>query len=69
MATSGLGFLNALDVFGKEWYELIGGSMLNQSVGKINQQVIRDYDSNSGAPIKTLMQQITFHGDPAFQNK
>ncbi|MBK8502190.1 MAG: hypothetical protein IPL46_08265 [Saprospiraceae bacterium] len=67
MATSGLGFLNALDVFGKEWYDLIGGSMINQPVGKVNQQVIRDNDKNLTPPVKTLMQQIVLHGDPAFK--
>ena len=67
MATSGLGFLSALDVFGREWYDLVSSLLLNESVGKVNQEVIRRFDSNNSIGVKTLMQQLVLHGDPAFR--
>ncbi|NND32091.1 MAG: hypothetical protein HKN76_05820, partial [Saprospiraceae bacterium] len=67
MATSGLGFLSALDVFGKNWYSLVGGEFLNHGIGEINQRVLSDFDAVGTVGIKTLMQQLILHGDPAFR--
>ena len=67
MATSGLGFISALDSFGKDWYKQVGGDQLNSGVGQINQQVIASSDGDVRVGVKTLLQQLIVHGDPAFK--
>ena len=67
MATSGLGFLSALDIFGKEWYRRVSTEQLNEPIGSINQKVIQTFDNSLAVGTKTLMQQIMTHGDPAFK--
>ena len=65
-ATSGLGFLFALDVFAKDLYALFGdqyGAPIGQSI----QKSISIHNTNESIGIKTLLQQITLHGDPAFR--
>ena len=67
LATSALGYISALDVFGQEWYRLLGGDDMGLSLGEQFQKVIAKFDDNQGIAVKTLMQQIVFHGDPAIK--
>lgn len=67
VATSGLGFLNALDVFGRAWYTSMGADQYGESIGKSIQVVLQTYDLNESIGIKTLMQQLVLHGDPAYR--
>ena len=66
LATSGLGFLTALDAFGKRWYALICDEAVNDKIGTINKKVITEHDLIPTANVKTLMQQLILHGDPSF---
>ncbi len=67
VATSGLGFLNALDVFGRAWYSSMGEDQYGEPIGKSIQIVLQTYDLNESIGIKTLMQQLVLHGDPAYR--
>ncbi len=66
LATSGLGFLSALDDFGLEWAKLLGSAQYGHPLATTIQHIIRTFDHSTSDAIKTLMQQITYHGDPAF---
>ena len=66
-ASTGQGYVSALAALGKEYYRLMGEEMYGESIGKIMQQTIRNYESNQNFSIVTLKQQLTIHGDPAYR--
>ncbi len=67
IATSGLGFLSALDIFGKDWYDELSSDFFEKSLGGSIKSTISKHDQNLSIPIRTLMQQLVLHGDPAFR--
>ena len=67
VATSGLGYLSALEVFVNDWYTLLGSSHYHLPLSESFVEVIRRNDQNENAQVKTLMQQSLFHGDPGFR--
>ncbi len=67
LATSGLGFLNALDEFGNDWYSTWARDLYGGSLGNSIVEVVKKHDAKTLISIKTLVQQLTFHGDPAWQ--
>ena len=66
LATSGLGFLNALNNFGRTWYKFLGEENYGESIGQAFLHIMREFDDSDQIGIKTLVQQLIFHGDPAF---
>ncbi len=65
LATSGLGYTISLNSFGKDWYKYLGGEMYGESFGNTVRRAIISHDNINSLPIKSLMQQLIFHGDPA----
>lgn len=65
LATSGLGYLTALDQFALELYDLLLDKLRGRQLGLSVQRTLEKYDANNSQQIKTLAQQFTLHGDPA----
>ncbi len=66
IGTSGTGFTGSLANLGKKIYELTGGELYGEGVGKIVQRAIKfEGETHSDIGTVTLNQQFTFHGDPA----
>ncbi len=66
IGTSGTGFTGSLANLGKKIYELTGGELYGEGVGKIVQKAIKfEGETHSDIGAVTLNQQFTFHGDPA----
>jgi peptidase C25-like protein len=66
-ASTGQGYVSALATFAKEYYKLMGEEMYGESIGKIMQQTIKNYENNQSFSLVTLKQQLTIHGDPAYR--
>ncbi len=65
MASSGFGFTNALQVVADGVYRRLGGSHYGQSIGVVFKEALKEFDNNNSLPIKSLVQQLGYHGDPA----
>ncbi len=66
IGTSGTGFTGSLVNLGKKIYELTGGDLYGEGVGKIVQRAVKfEGETHSDIGAVTLNQQFTFHGDPA----
>ncbi len=66
MATSGLGFLTALDQFASVWYTYLLDELRGQPIGVSIQKTLAKFDDIGAASQKTLNQQFIVHGDPAY---
>ncbi len=66
-AATGQGYISGLAPMAKEYYRLIGNDMYGESIGKVMQQTIRNFENNQNFSIVTLKQQFTIHGDPAYK--
>ena len=64
-ATSGQAYISSLQNFMSKWYELMGSSQYGESIGKITQAAISQFDSGNG--LNGLTQQFTYAGDPAMK--
>lgn len=47
------------------FYQLLGGAMYGQGIGKILNEARKKYDDNQSTYFRSLMQQMSLHGDPA----
>ncbi len=66
LATSGLGFLNALDEYAKILYGYLGGQYFTRGMGLSIKNTNLRFDKNPSISIRTLLQQFTMHGDPSY---
>ncbi len=67
LATSGLGYLNALDQFAIDWYKRLFNVNNQSPIGIITRETLDNFKGNMSPGIRTLLQQFTIHGDPSFQ--
>lgn len=67
IASSGTAFPGPQYQVGSRIYELMGSSMYGKSIGEILYQVIRERTGIQNIEEKTLAQQLTLHGDPAYR--
>ncbi len=67
LATSGLGFISSLNIFGNDWYDLIGTNFYTKAISKSIRAVIEKYENSLNIGTKTLFQQLIYHGDPSFK--
>jgi hypothetical protein len=63
IASSSFGFISSLDANMDKTYQLIGQDMYGESVGKIDREVTRNFDTHNNI----LTQQNTLTGDPALK--
>jgi len=64
VATTGQGYISALNTVMSRFYTNLGGDYYGQSIGVLLQKTIEHFDgTNSTQP--ELLQQFTYHGDPA----
>jgi hypothetical protein len=66
VATTGFGYISALSSAAKKIYELMGTTHYGSGIGEIIQETLVHFDNTPGIPTRTLVQQITLNGDPAF---
>jgi len=65
LASSSSAFISPQAVAGKSYYNLFGNSNYNKPVGRSIQDYLISKDSIHSLSVKSLNQQLTFHGDPA----
>jgi hypothetical protein len=61
-ASTGLGYIPALNTYAQAYYNNLGGSHYGQGIGDIQQQCIRQLNNTTS---QALLHQFTLHGDPA----
>ncbi|MBR9921811.1 MAG: hypothetical protein GYB31_13305 [Bacteroidetes bacterium] len=66
-ASTGYGFIGALDKFGDAYYQRLGNSMYGQSIGSIHQEVIEILFASNVVGDPELAQQSTLQGDPSLR--
>ncbi|MEO1625645.1 MAG: C25 family cysteine peptidase, partial [Bacteroidota bacterium] len=66
-ASSSLGFIFALNRFSRSFYDLLGGEMYGASIGDIQKETVRRLFPSAGNGMLELLQQFTFHADPAIR--
>ncbi|MCB0641748.1 MAG: hypothetical protein KDC44_08925, partial [Phaeodactylibacter sp.] len=64
-ASTGYGFISALDVFGDKYYRLLGGDLYGESIGTVLQAVIEFMSNSVVVGERELAQQTTLQGDPS----
>jgi hypothetical protein len=64
LATSGYGYVHALNQMTSNIYGKIGGDYYGQSIGKSLQAAFGEYQQSDFGTV-VLVQQFTYHGDPA----
>ena len=67
IATSGLGFLSALSQFGSVWYDLLSTDLFGAPLGNSLQATLQTVGNITSVGMRTLAQQLTLHGDPAYR--
>ncbi len=67
LASSGTAFVGPQAIGGQRLYQLIGTSFLNRSLSEAIRSYIKENVANSSLGYRTLMQQLTYHGDPAIK--
>ncbi len=67
IASSGFAYPNKLINYTKEFYRLLGRERYGNTIGTIDRLSISKYDLSQDFPTKSLMQQLTFQGDPALK--
>ena len=65
LATTGPGYVPALNVFGREFYQKLGEDNYGDPLGKVIRESIKLLDASSSFIIQSLVQQLTLNGDPA----
>ncbi len=66
VATAGLGYISALNAVMSRFYTNLGGADYGKTIGVQLQNVI-GYFEDGGTTQKELLQQMTYHGDPAIR--
>lgn len=61
-ASTGLGYISALNTYAQAYYNNLGGSRYGQGIGNIQQQCLRQLNNIGN---QALLHQFTLHGDPA----
>lgn len=67
IATAGFASEGPLAVTTKKFYDLIGGDLYGYPVGEILNEVRRTYDAFDDIFYRSLLEQLTYHGDPALR--
>lgn len=69
LAASGTAYLNQQGTFGNRFYDLLGGQMYGSTIAQIVQKIALENNtvSRNDFAVRTMMQQFTFHGDPALK--
>jgi len=65
IASSGFGLPSSLYALTRKFYELVGGELYGQGMGDIVRAVRAHFDDNSSLVVKTYVEQMSYHGDPA----
>ncbi|HMQ48274.1 MAG TPA: C25 family cysteine peptidase [Saprospiraceae bacterium] len=65
VATVGYGYISALSLMQRKFYEIMGSTHYGRSIGAIMNAARSSFDANIDAPTVTLNQQYTIHGDPS----
>ncbi len=66
-ATTGLGFISALNSFQRYLYSALGTNNFGEGIGDAALTAIRQFDQISSSAFRTLAHQFTLQGDPAFK--
>ncbi len=66
VATTGYGYIFALSNAAKKIYNLMGDDYYGRGIGEVIQETLHHFDATPGIPTRTLVQQMTLNGDPAF---
>lgn len=64
-ASSSFGFSNALNDFGKKFYERIGGPEYGKGIGDVLRGAIGDFPTNDYPALRAFKHQVVLQGDPA----
>ena len=64
-ASVNLGQLSDLYVYGRRYYERLGGDDYGQSIGDIMRHTIQDLNKNPGVSMTSFLHQVLLQGDPA----
>lgn len=68
IASSGYGYIHALSDFATTYYQLFGDTMYARPLGAVTKVVREKFDAyNNSVAHRSLVQQLTFHGDPALR--
>jgi len=67
IATSALGFLAALDDYAYDFYQKFGDDLFGETIGECVKAAIEIHDAKTSLDIKTFVQQLIYHGDPAIR--
>ena len=67
LASSGTAYVGPQAIGGENLYEKIGKTHIDKSLSEAIRAYIQDNISNVSIGYRTLMQQLTFHGDPAIR--
>ena len=66
-ASKGLGFISALGVFGRSFFDHVGNEEYGEGIGDVLKAVISDYAGTSNYTMGILLEQFALSGDPAFR--
>lgn len=64
-ATPWYGFVDALHIYGRRFYERVGGDDYGKPIGIITQNTIESFVGNASATVVSLLHQNVLQGDPA----
>lgn len=67
LASSSTAYINPQYFLGMDLYDLIGEDMYGQAIGKVINRALKMRADKDDISIKTLVQQLTLHGDPAYR--
>ncbi len=65
LATTGYGYISALNTYAQSYFNYLGNSHYGRSVGEVMQRVVQQFDNTASFPIRVLLHQFTLQGDPA----
>ena len=67
LASSGTAYINPQYNIGLDLYQLLGQDMYGEAIGTIVHETLVKRAQSKDISIKTLVQQMTLHGDPAYK--
>jgi hypothetical protein len=67
LASSSSAYISPQRDSGKDLYDFLGGDLYSHSLGKVIRNTIDKRKDNLAISVRTLMEQLTFHGDPALK--
>jgi len=64
-ASVNYGFIDALHAYGRQYYELLGGSEYGHSIGQVYNKTIQAFENTNNQRLIAVMHQNLLQGDPA----